>query len=469
MSSEQVTITYQGKPLNCRAGTSVAVALWEQGIRHLSHSHKYGRPRGLSCARGHCTSCLMRIDGVPNVRSCQTPITAGMVVEVQDSGAIYAPALQKVMSTGSSFFPVGFYYKWFTKPPILSRFFLRRIRPLTGVGRLPVAEANQAAPAGSRTLGNLGTLVVGSGFSGLAAALETAGPVTLIDDHPLPGGQRAAALDFLAESSQVGMQRFRTLARAHQHLTDLRRQLAQRQEVKFLGNTRAVAGYRPDGVVVRDEQGIATAQCGRLVWTAGALDSLGLFPGNDSPGVLGPRAAYRLLLRDGMEVSGRRALIIGSGFDFWLCAAVLAGKGAVVSLVVTESGGLSEVSAAVDLGWQLTTGLRLDNIQSQGQDTLEATFVPRTAGRPGPAHAHLNLKADLAVICRRAKPAYDIPYQMGLDLVARSDLGGYAPRNLEDGRFQGILPGGIPIQVEGEAAGVLPEDLVKAAERVEES
>ncbi len=145
MSKDSVTITFAGKPVVCRADTSIGVALWEKGIRHISHSHKYGKPRGLTCARGHCTSCMMRVDGEPNVRTCQTPVREAMVVEIQDAGAFYGPPMQKMLSLGGNLFPVGFYYKWFTKPAILSRFFLDQIRPLTGVGKLPDASKAVAA------------------------------------------------------------------------------------------------------------------------------------------------------------------------------------------------------------------------------------------------------------------------------------------------------------------------------------
>ena len=91
VSNNSVTIIFNGKPVSCRADTSVGVGLWENGVRHISHSHKYGKPRGLTCARGHCTSCLMRIDGEPNVRTCLTPVREGMVVDVQDAGAFYVP------------------------------------------------------------------------------------------------------------------------------------------------------------------------------------------------------------------------------------------------------------------------------------------------------------------------------------------------------------------------------------------
>ena len=156
LSTGKVTIRFEGKQLECRSGTSIAVALWENGIRHLSHSHKYGLPRGLTCARSQCTACLMRVDGVPNVRSCETTVAEGMTVQKQDTGAVYGPPMQKVLAAGGGLFPVGFYYKWFTRPPVLSKFFLQRIRPLTGVGRLPetvpVRPALPAAPEGEATI-----------------------------------------------------------------------------------------------------------------------------------------------------------------------------------------------------------------------------------------------------------------------------------------------------------------------------
>ncbi len=464
-NNSQVTIIFGGKPLACRPDTSVAIALWEKGVRHLSHSHKYGKPRGVSCARGHCTSCLMRVDGIPNVRTCHTPVQEGMVVEVQDAGAFYGPPMQKMLRIGGNLFPVGFYYKWFTKPAVLSRFFLDQIRPLTGVGRLPSGNvqlptenltATETIP--STNLGNLGTLVIGAGPSGLAAALAVPvgdGPITIIDDHLHPGGQRAAALETLSQSTTTKIERFDILASAHKRLKSLLESLDDRPEICFHPGVRAIAGYRPNGVVLRDDHTLFTGTFEHLVWAAGALDNIGLFPGNDTPGVIGPRAAYRLLERDGLDVEGKRVLVMGGGLDLWLSAALLSARGATISLAVTERGNNSEVSAAVDLGWQLTTGLQLSEIRGQGQESVEATFVPR-ASTPGPSHSHLRLKADFAVMCGRGKPAYDIPYQLGAELTAQPELGGYAPRGAKDGVFKGRLPGGHGVEVLGEAAGALP-------------
>lgn len=463
MSIDSVTIVFKGKPIACRPDTTVGVALMENGITHLSHSHKYGHPRGLTCGRGHCTACLMRVDGEPNVRTCQTAVREGMVVEVQDAGAFYGPPMQKVLSMGGSLFPVGFYYKWFTRPPLISRFFLNQIRPLTGVGRLPRASnAVAALPEGenpeimpSVELGNLGTLVVGAGPSGLAEALSSEGPVTIIDDHQEPGGQRAAALEALNNQSESNFERFEILVAAHRRLKQLKEELESRQDINFRGGVRVIAGYQGAGVVLRDGNNLLNASFNHFSWTAGALDVLGLFPGNDTPGVIGPRAAYRFLQRDGLNVQGKRVLVIGGGLDFWLTAALLESRGATVSLVMTESGYQSEVSAAIDRGWQLTTGMHLNHIKSHGHDALEASFVPQAA-TPGPSHSLLNIKASFAVVCSRGKPCYDIPYQLGLALTAQPDRGGYAPLGIVGNRFEGTLESGKSIVVCGEAAGSLP-------------
>jgi sarcosine oxidase subunit alpha len=477
LSSDKVTIRFEGKQLECRAGTSVAVALWENGVRHLSHSHKYGHPRGVTCARSQCTACLMRVDGVPNVRVCELPVAEGMAVQKQDAGTFYAAPMQKMLSVGGNLFPVGFYYKWFTRPATLSRFFLERIRPLTGVGRLPseaslpeLPEAPNENPIElpSTDLGHFDTLVTGAGPSGLQEALGTPGQIMVVDEHEEPGGQRFGALAELSRPGGLDLERFPVLAAAYRRLEALVEQFQAERGSDFRGGLRVIAGYSPNGLVLRDEQSLYTATFGNLVWSAGALDTLGLFPGNDTPGVLGPRALYRLLQRDGLNIEGQRVLVVGSGLDFWLSSALLARKGAQVSLVVTGSGWQSEVSAAVDLGWQLTTGLKLASIHERGEKSVEATFIPGTAS-PGPADSHLRLQAHFAVVCNRGKPVYDIPYQLGADLTLQQARGGFVPAQTADGRFSGPLNGNYRMTVTGEAAGCLPEEQADPSRKVEAS
>ncbi len=454
LASEMVRISFEGKTLECRPDTSVAVALWENGVRHLSHSPKYGRPRGVTCARGHCTACLMRVDRTPNVRTCELPVREGMQIERQDAGAFYAAPMQKILAAGHSFFPVGFYYKWFTKPALVSRFFLDMIRPLTGVGRLPAAEHSfRSLPPAEHPqdpnaglvvdMGRFDTVIVGAGPSGLAAAERAAGRGLVLDDHGQPGGQRYGALRLLADHPEGILDRFDVLSSALARVEIARERFAARDDVTFLGGTRAIAGYHPDRLLLRREDRLQSVRFDNLVWSAGALDTLGLFPGNDTPGVLGPRALYRLLVRDGLVVKGLHVLVVGSGLDLWLSASLLDAEGAHLSLVVTDNSGPKELPAAMDHKWPLHTGLELHAISGRGKERLRASFTPDPSSG-NQAGSHLEIDADLTVICARGKPAYDVPFQLGSELSLRPDLGGF------------ILTNDSRLMAAGEAAGGLP-------------
>lgn len=48
--------------------------------RYTAKQHK---PRGIFCAIGRCTDCVMIVNGVPNVRTCVTPLEAGMQIQTQ--------------------------------------------------------------------------------------------------------------------------------------------------------------------------------------------------------------------------------------------------------------------------------------------------------------------------------------------------------------------------------------------------
>src|SRR5690606_9886269 len=64
-------------------GDSIAAALHAAGVRVLGTSLFKHRPRGLYCAIGNCSSCLMIVNGEPNIRTCTTDLEDGMIVETQ--------------------------------------------------------------------------------------------------------------------------------------------------------------------------------------------------------------------------------------------------------------------------------------------------------------------------------------------------------------------------------------------------
>lgn len=78
-----VTFTYDGKEIQGYEGEPIAAALKSAGVMVHRYTAKYRKPRGIFCAIGRCTDCVMVVDGEPNIRTCMTPLKDGMAVQTQ--------------------------------------------------------------------------------------------------------------------------------------------------------------------------------------------------------------------------------------------------------------------------------------------------------------------------------------------------------------------------------------------------
>lgn len=79
-----VEITVDGKTIPAYEGEPILASLLAAGIKVNRYTVKRHEPRGLFCGIGQCTDCAMIVDGKPNVRTCITPVKAGMVIKTQD-------------------------------------------------------------------------------------------------------------------------------------------------------------------------------------------------------------------------------------------------------------------------------------------------------------------------------------------------------------------------------------------------
>ena len=78
-----VTFYLDGQELQGFEGEPIAMAIKAAGVMVHRYTQKEHKPRGVFCAIGRCTDCVMIVDGVPNIRTCITPLKEGMDVKTQ--------------------------------------------------------------------------------------------------------------------------------------------------------------------------------------------------------------------------------------------------------------------------------------------------------------------------------------------------------------------------------------------------
>ena len=79
----RVEFSFDEQTMEGFGGEPIAIALRSNGVLIHRYTSRRNEPRGMFCAIGRCTDCIMVVDGRPNIRTCVEPLKAGMVVETQ--------------------------------------------------------------------------------------------------------------------------------------------------------------------------------------------------------------------------------------------------------------------------------------------------------------------------------------------------------------------------------------------------
>ncbi|MCD6171931.1 MAG: FAD-dependent oxidoreductase [Thermoplasmata archaeon] len=255
----KINFYFNGIKMEAYEGETIASALHANGIKVLSHSRK-GRARGFFCGIGKCSSCLMTVNGTPNVRTCITMVKDGMIVE----GDKYD-------------LPESFPY------------------------RKPIKEKIDVSMA-----------IVGAGPAGLAAAIESAEngiDAILIDENPRLGGQLIKQTHKFFGSSREG---------AGKRGIEIAKELEEEatKKAKILLNT-SVIGYYDKGyhflVAANQMDGILyEIKAKKIIFSTGAQENMLVFEGNDLPGVYGAGGVQTLTNVYGVK-PGNSGVIIGAG------------------------------------------------------------------------------------------------------------------------------------------------------------
>jgi D-hydroxyproline dehydrogenase subunit gamma len=78
-----VRVSIDGKPVEVRAGDSVAAAMLAAGLDHFRTTAVSGEKRAPYCMMGVCFDCLVTVDGIGNRQGCLIEVREGMRIETQ--------------------------------------------------------------------------------------------------------------------------------------------------------------------------------------------------------------------------------------------------------------------------------------------------------------------------------------------------------------------------------------------------
>ncbi len=403
---DPVTFTLDGDTISAERGEPLAVALLGVDKTILARSPKLHRPRGPSCLRGGCDGCLARVDGVPNVMTCQRPARGGEVIVSQN---VIGSRKADFLRVTDWFFAQGIdHHHLMAGIPGLSDVMQTFARKVAGLGRLP--SAIEAVKPARRV--EVDVAIVGAGLAGIVIASRVAAAghrVLLVDDGIAIGGSLLASprrlADTLAEYPLSGVE---------------------------IHTESVAAGFFFGDVLLAAPEGAIVARPRATVFATGAHDGVLAIPNNDLPGIFSARALARVL-HAGVLPDGPVA-VVGEGF--W-ADEVLAALDGHASL---------RVSAADVVAAHGTAGVK----------TLELRDGKKTR------------KAEVGAVALalRGAPAFELAEQAGA--TTRFDPeGGYAVVTGPAGRLaEGLWAAGectgnpfdparIRVEAEATAAGVL--------------
>ena len=294
---------YRGYP-----GDTLASALLANGVKVMGRSMKFHRPRGVLTAGVEEANALVSVDwgsgSIPTVRATAMPLLDGIEARTQNRFPSVNFDLGRVLDCTRVLWPAGFYYKMFKWPHW--RAFEWAVRRAGGLGRLP------GGTDGTRYRhlnGHCEVLVVGSGPSGLAAALAAARrgeDVLLVEQDMEFGGsllhdpttiEGACSDEWLVTTLAEldGMDNVRLMANAT---------VAGCYDHNLLTIHDRSASYRRVGAV----ETFWKVRAHRAVLAAGAFEQPMLFGNNDLPGIMLAGAvrkyATRFAVRCGRRVAG---------------------------------------------------------------------------------------------------------------------------------------------------------------------
>ena len=386
----EVTFTYEGQELKGYEGETIAAALHAAGVRSVHESEKKHRHRGLFCAIGNCSSCLMKVNGIPNVRVCVEPLREGIAVERQ----------------------VG------------------NVKPEVDVHI-------EAKLSNERELVKTELLVIGGGPAGMCAAIEAAEAgvqVLMLERNSDLGGQliKQTHKFFGSEKQNAG-------TRGVQISIDLAEKIQTMPQITLWTDSIA-AGFYKNGVVMVDKNGVVEGvKAERIIVATGAFEKNLVFPNNDLPGVYGAGAVQTLMNMEGI-IPAKNVLMVGGG-----------NIGLIVSYQLMQAGVnvAAVIEAAPKIGGYQVHANKLRRAQvpvmtqhtikyAYGKEKVEGAVICQVDDHFQPIPGtEQDVKCDAICMAVGLQPLPELFFQAGCEMKFVPELGGYVPV-IDDARHTSV-------------------------------
>jgi len=345
----------------------------------------------------------MRVDGVPNVKTCVEPVTDGMIVECQ-----------------------------------------------MGKGEISIASEVKVQNCRIET----DVAIVGAGPAGLSAAMTASQlglDVVVIDENPIAGGQliKQTHKFFGSVKNQAGIRGTEIAKLLVRQLKDM--------EAEMITGASVIGSYEGGKTLVAVQNNYALKEIHpkKIIVATGSRENFLVFPNNDLPGVCGAGGVQTLVNVYGIK-PGENALIVGSGnvgliLGYQLLQAGINVK-AVVEAMPRIGGYLVHASKLRRMGVPILTAHTIK--RAIGKDCVEGATLIALDEEGKPAEGtEQDVEVDLICLAVGLTPSSELLFQAGCKWTYLPELGGYVAIHSRD--LETTKKG---VYVAGDASGIEEAD-----------